>query len=208
MLQAIYCSTATRRFSEDELLELLEKARIKNARLEITGMLIYDQGMFMQVIEGPKENIEGLLLHLLDDPRHHRVRILSTKAIEVREFGYWEMAFFRENNLKEQADGYLDLHSMKEEFTIETSMATQMLTLFQEGLFKDTAEGHEDPVGSCTITIRSTSPAHRHQRHYLVELGRAMAVALPDVPIVVAAKDGEFTFNQMRELYCGEVEIF
>ena len=42
----IYCSTATQVFTDSDLLDLLAKARAKNARLGITGMLLHTNGMF------------------------------------------------------------------------------------------------------------------------------------------------------------------
>ena len=79
---------------------LLETARINNFRFAITGMLVFERGVFMQVIEGPKENVEHLLSALQADPRHHKIQILSVKPIHAREFGEWDMAFFRECALK------------------------------------------------------------------------------------------------------------
>jgi hypothetical protein len=209
MLQAIYCSVATRGFAEDELVDILEQARVKNFRQEITGMLLYEQGAFIQVIEGPKENIERLLTTLLADPRHHKVQILSLKSVTAREFGQWDMAFFRRSATQSDPDGYLDLASISEEFTVDSSVATQMLSLFQAGLFKDAAEGHADSAGSCTVTLRSGRPGSDPKRQrYLVELGRAMALSLPDVPVAVAAEGATVSFNQRRDLDCGEIEMF
>lgn len=202
MQQAIYCSVATRAFPQEELLGLLGTARRKNDLLDITAMLLYDKGAFMQVLEGPKEHVDALLLRLLDDPRHHQVRVLSVKPIAIREFGYWGMAFFREEALGTIADSLLDLSSVEDEFTVDGSIAQQVLHLFQQGLLQDAA-------GSCTITIRSrVTAAVARQRRYLVELGRTVAHALPDVPEVIAGESGDVAFNQKRDLYCGEIELF
>jgi hypothetical protein len=48
----VYVSSATKPFSPDELSELLAQARVDNAALGITGMLLYSNGNFMQVLEG------------------------------------------------------------------------------------------------------------------------------------------------------------
>jgi hypothetical protein len=209
MLQAIYCSKATRKFSEDELHAILELARNNNYRDQITGMLAFDDGVFMQVIEGPDDTIERLLEKLNADLRHGELRVLSIKPIEHREFGFWDMAYFREASLADQPDGYIDLASIQNEFAIDGTVATQMLGMFQNGLFADAAEGHEDTVGSCTVTIRPGPSSDPSKRRYLTEFGRAMALSLPDVPIVVGTpKGGDVTFNQRRELHCGEIEMF
>lgn len=60
MLQIVYASSATKAFSKAELVELLTQVRAKNSRLGVTGMLLYKDGNFLQVIEGEEAIIRGL----------------------------------------------------------------------------------------------------------------------------------------------------
>jgi len=53
LIQLIYVSAATNRFNPAELRELLRLARLKNQQLDVTGMLLYHEGSFLQVLEGP-----------------------------------------------------------------------------------------------------------------------------------------------------------
>lgn len=54
MYHLIYTSYAIEPFDEAKLIELLKKARENNRLLDITGMLLYVNGKFMQVLEGKR----------------------------------------------------------------------------------------------------------------------------------------------------------
>ncbi len=89
----VYVSAATRLLSDSELLELLRQARENNARNQITGMLLYKDGSFMQAFEGEEENAVRLHEKILADTRHKNIITLLTESLEERRFGDWSMAF-------------------------------------------------------------------------------------------------------------------
>lgn len=89
----VYVSAARRELSEDELLALLRACRENNARLGITGMLLYKGGNFLQLLEGPRDGVVGLFERIQCDPRHHRVIRLMLAPIARRQFDRWSMAF-------------------------------------------------------------------------------------------------------------------
>lgn len=60
MFHLVYASTATKRFSAGELFDLLPRYREKNARLSVTGMLLYKEGAFMHALEGEEETVRSL----------------------------------------------------------------------------------------------------------------------------------------------------
>lgn len=93
MLQLIYTSVAVSRFTDAQLNELLTKSRQKNERLQITGMLLYDKGTFLQVIEGPDDAIRNLIYDIQHDPRHQLMIVLTERKIRQRDFSQWSMAF-------------------------------------------------------------------------------------------------------------------
>lgn len=57
-IMLIYGSSSTDRFSEADLVPLLQQAREKNQRLNVTGMLLYRDGNFLQVLEGERETVD------------------------------------------------------------------------------------------------------------------------------------------------------
>ena len=91
--QLIYGSTETHAFTNLELAELLRRARINNAGLEITGMLLYHDHSFMQILEGDKEEVDALFEKIQQDSRHGGVNIFCRSQSAQREFPEWSMAF-------------------------------------------------------------------------------------------------------------------
>ncbi|UOG77145.1 BLUF domain-containing protein [Hymenobacter tibetensis] len=89
----IYSSSATHPFSDDELQELLTKARLRNARENVTGLLLYHDGQFMQLLEGDADVVHRLYSYIEQDPRHTSVLKLADKHVEARSFPDWAMAF-------------------------------------------------------------------------------------------------------------------
>ena len=62
--------------SNDALKELLHVSRANNERNRITGMLLYKNGHFMQVIEGEEARVTELMNIIKKDIRHKNVDIL------------------------------------------------------------------------------------------------------------------------------------
>jgi hypothetical protein len=93
LLSVVYVSSAIKKFSEKELVDLLRIARCNNERLEVTGMLLYHDGNFMQVLEGPEQSVQQLIGVISSDHRHHGMIRLLTRHISARSFADWSMAF-------------------------------------------------------------------------------------------------------------------
>lgn len=89
----IYLSTPTVPFSQDELKELLTECRIGNQMRNVTGLLLYGENHFLQLIEGEKAVVEDLYLKLQSDVRHYNLIKVADKPIAARAFKDWEMAF-------------------------------------------------------------------------------------------------------------------
>jgi hypothetical protein len=89
----VYVSTAKRLMNEEELLDILTVSRTKNKINNITGMLLYAQGTFIQVLEGEKENLDDLFQSIEKDNRHKNIIKLITGVITQRNFSDWTMAF-------------------------------------------------------------------------------------------------------------------
>lgn len=88
-----YQSTERLRFHDQDLLGLLSGARSNNMRLNITGMLLYHEGSFFQIIEGPKEAVCTLYDGIQGDARHTNVVTQYENALDERLFPHWSMLF-------------------------------------------------------------------------------------------------------------------
>jgi hypothetical protein len=102
MIYLLYVSSATRLLSEAELIELLQKARTNNARDGITGMLLYRDGNFIQVIEGEESVVLALHEKIVNDPRHTNIITLLKRPLTERMFGDWTMGFRNLNKESEE----------------------------------------------------------------------------------------------------------
>jgi hypothetical protein len=101
--QAIYASSAKQLFQEAELVELLRKARDRNAASGVSGMLLYKDGNFIQVLEGKPDVLAELIGRIARDPRHGGMLVLSHIPIEQREFGEWSMGFVNADKIDDAA---------------------------------------------------------------------------------------------------------
>jgi hypothetical protein len=138
MFFAVYVSSAVRLFSNEELVELLEHSRKKNAADDITGMLLYKDGNFMQFLEGPRKNVCALLDTIKGDPRHRGMIILLQSEHDERDFSEWSMGFKTlKNDVLPEVPGYsdfLDLPLTSDEFLMHPSKSLQLLLSFKENM--------------------------------------------------------------------------
>lgn len=89
----LYLSSASKPMSDDELFELLEEVREKNKKVEITGMLLYKGGNFLQMLEGEKEVVKALFQKIKKDSRHKDIVTIMEGETEKRTFESWSMGF-------------------------------------------------------------------------------------------------------------------
>ncbi len=90
-IQLLYFSIATRPLTTGELIRLTERSEAKNSRQDITGVLLYGNGCFMQCLEGDIKAVELLYHRICGDPRHMHIMRLSRKEISERLLGDWNM---------------------------------------------------------------------------------------------------------------------
>ena len=92
--QLIYVSQATKPMSSGELFDLVEVSKRNNHPHDITGQLLYNSGVFMQVLEGEKDEIVKLYERIKLDERHHDVEVLYLEPANYRIFDGWSMNMF------------------------------------------------------------------------------------------------------------------
>lgn len=89
----VFCSEVQVELTDQELLTLLRKSRTYNLRQGITGMLLYQAGQFVTVLEGPRNAIRTLFERIQMDARHRNVLLLSDGPAERPAFPDWSMGF-------------------------------------------------------------------------------------------------------------------
>ncbi|TDL45304.1 BLUF domain-containing protein [Microbacterium oleivorans] len=93
VFSVVYSSTATEPFNDDALGELLQQCRSANAQRDITGMLLYRNGRFIQILEGPEQAVRETMGKIERDPRHDHLRVLIDEFTEDRNFAEWTMGY-------------------------------------------------------------------------------------------------------------------
>lgn len=92
MHQIAYVSEATDKMNQNDMKTLMRHSRKNNASNDLTGMLLVEWPIFLQILEGPKDAIDHLLDKLEEDDRHKNLRIIYDKPdIQEREFSRWQM---------------------------------------------------------------------------------------------------------------------
>ncbi|MDO9101625.1 MAG: phosphate-starvation-inducible PsiE family protein [Candidatus Nitrotoga sp.] len=93
MIRLTYASTTNQEWSPEELLGLLKQSRTNNGAKNITGILLYSNGTFFQVLEGDEATVENLYTTIEKDPRHKNCTLIEKLNITERAFPYWSMGF-------------------------------------------------------------------------------------------------------------------
>ena len=88
----IYVSQAVQAMAASELAGLLQGAREFNRSQGVTGCLIYQDGCFLQMLEGRQEPLAALMDKVSKDARHRDVRIVIEGRAKRRVFVDWSMA--------------------------------------------------------------------------------------------------------------------
>lgn len=91
MHQLIYQSEARAGLSHEDVFRIVEQSARNNPSADITGFLLFREGRFLQLIEGPLMALEMLLAQLAQDERHRAVEVLSRVPIARRSFPRWRM---------------------------------------------------------------------------------------------------------------------
>jgi hypothetical protein len=92
LVRLLYVSRAAEGQVTPELTEsIMASARAYNLANGITGVLCYGGDLFMQAIEGGRDEINALYSMISRDDRHRDVVLLHYEEIQERRFGGWTM---------------------------------------------------------------------------------------------------------------------
>lgn len=128
VLSLVYTSSASQPFRETALEQLLTECRRNNATADVTGMLLYRSGRFIQVLEGVADAVRGLAERIRRDPRHHDMRVLLEERVSQRRFPDWTMGYraLREGGdaaPEGYRDSFADLDADSDEDTARRALA-------------------------------------------------------------------------------------
>ena len=136
LIHLVYVSKATRPMQDGDLVSLLEQCRRRNLRQDVTGMLLYADGSFLQVLEGRPADVEAIFASILRDTRNTDVFLIARDAILNRNFPGWSMGFANASGLSpEKLPGFsrfLELQADELPDADSGGIAMSLLSLFRE----------------------------------------------------------------------------
>ena len=88
-----YVSSVNSNLTEDDILKVLKYTRNWNNEHGITGILLYSDGNFFQVLEGEKELLKSLLSRIIKDERHTNVMVIFEKEVSETKFDDYQSDF-------------------------------------------------------------------------------------------------------------------
>lgn len=92
LVRLIYASRSTGPITDQTVEDVLVKSRDNNSNAGITGVLVVcDDNVFMQVLEGGRDEVNRLYWQVIHDTRHTDVTLLEYSEIAERSFTNWRM---------------------------------------------------------------------------------------------------------------------
>ncbi|MDP3874221.1 MAG: BLUF domain-containing protein [Methyloversatilis sp.] len=91
--QIVYSSQATGLMTAAELEQILVDARAGNEARNVTGALVFVDGVFLQILEGEEGVVRSLMANIARDTRHDTVTVFHEAEVEAPTFGTWRMAY-------------------------------------------------------------------------------------------------------------------
>jgi Sensors of blue-light using FAD len=104
VFQTFYVSRATLPFDNAAVQSILQISRRNNARVDVTGCLLFSGHCFAQVLEGEQDVVRALTRRIEDDPRHVDVRFLYEVRREEREYVDWSMGYLHDLTLEDDLE--------------------------------------------------------------------------------------------------------
>lgn len=92
LVRLIYASRSTRPITDQVVEDVLATSRESNPNAGITGVLcVCDGNVFMQLLEGGRDDVNRLYSRVIHDTRHTDVTLLEYSEITERRFTNWRM---------------------------------------------------------------------------------------------------------------------
>ena len=91
LIHVIYVSSAAPDISEHDTVKFLNEARKANRKNDVSGMMLYIGGCFLQLLEGEAARVDSACSAIFHDKRE--MRMVLREPIAEREFPEWTMGF-------------------------------------------------------------------------------------------------------------------
>ncbi|MDG4650644.1 BLUF domain-containing protein [Roseibacterium sp. SDUM158017] len=135
--QLAYCSVCLFKMAPEFLDDILNTSARNNLRDHISGILMYHDQLFFQVLEGEKEKVDGLFRRIQADSRHTSIALMWTGEVNERCFSEWAMGFAGPAEILSYTNGRMvSLAELKSRRSAKASNGVLALNL-AEAVFND-----------------------------------------------------------------------
>ncbi len=136
--QIIYASSLAPGEDESCIKPILQRAVENNSKNGFTGLLIYVNRSFLQILEGEAEPLDALYEKIREDSRHTKPWTLSAAPIDERQFADWSMGLAKPSvadldEIGPSNDFFSKGHCLTE---LDESMARKILGEFRSGMWR------------------------------------------------------------------------
>lgn len=94
----VYTSTASRPLAKSDFEHILDNARKRNIEEQVTGLLLFSEGKFMQYLEGPPSGVLKIFEIIKKSSLHQQITEVIQQPIGAREYGDWAMFFLADGD--------------------------------------------------------------------------------------------------------------
>ncbi len=105
----IYVSRAEEHVDYTEILDILTHSWKYNHNSYISGMLLYDNRYFMQIIQGPIATIDKLYARISHDQRHTDIKLIGEELLHTRDCSGWGIGFYNQQEVAEALYNAFDI---------------------------------------------------------------------------------------------------
>ncbi|MBK5214413.1 MAG: BLUF domain-containing protein [Flavobacteriaceae bacterium] len=93
-----FISNSVRLLQDDELEAFLAISKVHNLVRNITGILLYNEGTFLEVMEGEYDDVLVLISKISRDPRHNQITVMMDQEISNRLFESFQTGILSSDN--------------------------------------------------------------------------------------------------------------
>jgi hypothetical protein len=91
LVRLLYASRIVGDSYSETIHAIMQQSHVHNPAKGITGILCHNERLFMQVLEGGRDQVNALFAKISRDPRHTDVILLHYEEIVERRYSCWTM---------------------------------------------------------------------------------------------------------------------
>lgn len=126
----VYISNAVKLFEERHLDELFCQSVNNNSTRNITGILLYNEGTFIQILEGHKQPLDNLFKTIHQDRRHNNITKILDRRIGDRLFSKYRTGFSTLNNYSQLEEKELPPLSFIDRSLVKNFIEASVIHIF------------------------------------------------------------------------------